>query len=319
MINRLKITSEGANDKAANILNKGGIVAFPTETVYGLGADARNEKAVLKVFRVKKRPAFNPLIIHLSDLESAKRQAEFNALAIYVAEIYWPGPLTLILPRASGSNVSKIACAGLETLALRVPENPVAQNLLTTFSGPIAAPSANISGSVSPTRADHISDSLIDKTDLILDGGPCKIGLESTVLDLTVDQPRILRHGAIPLESLIEKLGDIKEYNHRSNTEIRSPGLLHRHYATNQPLRLNAITAQPNEAYLAFGKCTTKEAAITKNLSESGDLNEAANKLFLLLRELDLPKYESIAVAPIPNEGLGRAINDRLERAAVKS
>ncbi|MCH2550225.1 MAG: threonylcarbamoyl-AMP synthase [Alphaproteobacteria bacterium] len=319
MINKLKTSTAGASYKAANILNKGGIVAFPTETVYGLGADARNEEAVLKVFRVKKRPSFNPLIIHLADIELAKRQAEFNALAIYVAEVFWPGPLTLVLPRASDCNVSRIACAGLKTLALRVPENPAAQDLLTTFSGPIAAPSANISGSVSPTRADHISDSLLDKTDLILDGGPCKIGLESTVLDLTVDQPRILRHGAIPLESLIEKLGDIKEYNHSSNTEIKSPGLLRRHYATNQPLRLNAITAQPNEAYLAFGDCTSKNAAIVRNLSESGDLSEAANKLFLLLRELDMPKYESIAVAPIPNEGLGRAINDRLERAAVKS
>ena len=319
MINKLKTSTAGASDKAANILNKGGIVAFPTETVYGLGADARNEEAVLKVFRVKKRPSFNPLIIHLADIELAKRQAEFNALAIYVAEVFWPGPLTLVLPRASDCNVSRIACAGLETLALRVPENPAAQDLLTTFSGPIAAPSANISGSVSPTRADHISDSLLDKTDLILDGGPCKIGLESTVLDLTLDQPRILRHGAIPLENLIEKLGDIKEYNHSSNTEIKSPGLLRRHYATNQPLRLNAITAQPNEAYLAFGNCTSKNAAIVRNLSETGDLSEAANKLFLLLRELDMPKYESIAVAPIPNEGLGRAINDRLERAAVKS
>ena len=306
--------------KATEIIRDGGLVAFPTETVYGIAADATNPSAIKRIYEAKGRNKSKPILVLISHMDDLSCLVQYVPKRVErLMDACWPGPLTLVLPRASDCNVSRIACAGLETLALRVPENPAAQDLLTTFSGPIAAPSANISGSVSPTRADHISDSLLDKTDLILDGGPCKIGLESTVLDLTLDQPRILRHGAIPLENLIEKLGDIKEYNHSSNTEIKSPGLLRRHYATNQPLRLNAITAQPNEAYLAFGNCTSKNAAIVRNLSETGDLSEAANKLFLLLRELDMPKYESIAVAPIPNEGLGRAINDRLERAAVKS
>jgi L-threonylcarbamoyladenylate synthase len=310
-------TDPAAIREAAAILGQGGLVAFPTETVYGLGADARNEHAVAKIFAAKDRPQFNPLIVHVRDLESAAAYAEFDDRARALAARYWPGPLTLVAPRRADGGLSLLVSAGLDTVALRVPAHPTAQALLAKFDGPIAAPSANASGAVSPTRAEHVAQSLGDKVDLIIDDGPCAIGLESTVVDLSGETICVLRHGAVTLEDLNAEFGAVADATGDTDGAVKSPGMLARHYATSQPLRLDAKSAAPNEAYLAFGDPAPTNAAVTENLSPSGDLTEAAANLFALLRVLDQPQYDAIAVAPVPNHGLGRAINDRLRRAAT--
>ena len=303
---------------AAAILAKGGLVAFPTETVYGLGADARDDKAVARIFAAKNRPQFNPLIVHVRDIDSAAAYATFDDRARALAAQYWPGPLTLVLPRRADSGLSLLVSAGLDTVALRVPAHPAAQALLSAFDGPIAAPSANASGTVSPTRAEDVKESLGDSVDLIIDDGPCSIGLESTVVDLTGETLCILRHGAITLEMLQAEFGAVVDASTSADeTTVKSPGMLARHYATTQPLRLDAASATPGEAFLAFGEPVPAGAAKTANLSPSGDLTEAAANLFAMLRALDQLEYKAIAVAPIPNQGLGRAINDRLRRAAT--
>ncbi len=303
----------------AAILNDGGLVAFPTETVYGLGADARSDQAVARIFEVKDRPQFNPLIVHVKDLDAAARYAAFDDQARALAARYWPGPLTLVLPRRADSGLSLLVSAGLDTVALRVPAHACAQALLAAFDGPIAAPSANRSGAVSPTRAEDVAESLGDAVDLIIDDGPCSIGLESTVVDLTGDTLAILRHGAVTLEMLEAEFGAVADASKLDETAaaVKAPGMLARHYATTLPLRLEANSAAPNEAFLAFGEPVPPGAAKTENLSPTGDLSEAAANLFALLRALDRPIYKGIAVAPIPDEGLGRAINDRLRRAAT--
>lgn len=303
--------------EAAAILTQGGLVAFPTETVYGLGADARNDQAVASIFAAKNRPQFNPLIVHVRDLESAATYAEFDDRARALAALHWPGPLTMVLPRRADCGLSLLVSAGLDTVALRVPGHSTAQALLSAFDGPIAAPSANASGAVSPTRAEHVAQSLGDKVDLIIDDGPCAIGLESTVVDVSGETICVLRHGAVTLEDLNAEFGTVADATGDADGATKSPGMLARHYATNQPLRLDAKSAAPNEAYLAFGDHAPTNAAATKNLSPSGDLTEAAANLFALLRALDQPQYAAIAVAPIPDRGLGRAINDRLRRAAT--
>ncbi len=308
--------------QGAAILAEGGLVAFPTETVYGLGGDARDDRAVARIFAVKNRPQFNPLIVHVKDAATAARYAAFDDRANALAARYWPGPLTLVLPRRAAGGLSLLVSAGLDTVALRVPAHPAAQALLAAFDGPVAAPSANASGAVSPTSAEHVVDSLDGAPDLIIDDGPCSIGLESTVVDASGETLCVLRHGAVTLEELRAQFGAVDDASAAAvpGEPVKSPGLLARHYATRLPLRLDATAAAPGEAYLGFGASMpagAAGAAHSENLSPAGDLTEAAANLFALLRALDRPEFDAIAVAPIPDEGLGRAINDRLRRAAT--
>jgi L-threonylcarbamoyladenylate synthase len=313
---------ETANDdtlaNASDILRRGGLVAFPTETVYGLGADARNDDAVARIFAAKDRPSFNPLIVHIADLAAAETLGDFNDLARNLAEHFWPGPLSLVLPRLPDSGLSLLVSAGLDTVALRAPAHPLAQDLLARFGGPIAAPSANRAGEVSPTMAAHVPDSLGDAVDLIVDGGPCTVGLESTVVELCGARPAILRHGAVTREQLEQILGPVDDASvPDAGQKPRSPGQIAKHYAPSIPLRINATDIRPNEAFVAFGDSPKGDATVTRNLSPSGDLVEAAARLFATLRELDRPEHIGIAVAPVPETGIGRAINDRLRRAAA--
>jgi len=303
-------------ERAADILRAGGLVAFPTETVYGLGADATNDRAVAAIFEAKGRPRFNPLIVHLPDFDQAAGCVEVDGLARAAAERFWPGPLTLVLPRRADTAISYLCSAGLDSLAVRVPGHPVARDLLAAAGRPLAAPSANTSGGVSPTAAAHVADSLGGRVDLILDGGPCAVGLESSVLDLTGERPVLLRPGGIPREELEDALGPIEE-NNGEDTAPRSPGRLASHYAPGRPLRLEARDVDPDEALLAFGPAPPAGARTTLNLSEPGDLVEAAANFFAMLHALDDPRHAAIAVMPIPERGLGAAINDRLRRAAA--
>ena len=315
----LRTAEPGAIADAAAILKRGGLVAFPTETVYGLGADATNDAAVAAIFEAKGRPRFNPLIVHLPDLAAAETQAQFDTRATTVAERYWPGPLTLVLPRSAACDVSLLCSAGLDTLALRVPGHPLAMAFLRAVGCPVAAPSANRSGEVSPTTAAHVRDSLEGRVDMILDSGPCPLGLESTVLDLSQEEPLLLRPGAVTREELEAALGPVAvaEGTNDDETARRAPGQLSSHYAPALPLRLNATDAEPGEALLAFGPEAPSGAAAVMNLSPSGDLKEAAANFFAFLRALDRPDFAGIAAMPIPETGLGEAINDRLRRAAA--
>ncbi len=306
--------------RAAEKLAAGDLVAFPTETVYGLGADARNNEAVARIFAAKRRPSFNPLIVHLANAAAAHNYVNFDARADVLAAQFWPGPLTFVLPRRPDCALSLLASAGLDTVAVRVPAHPLAHDLLVRFGGPIAAPSANASGEVSPTRAEHVAASLGARVNLILDGGPCAVGLESTVVDLSGPAPALLRHGAVTLEQLRDALGEVEDATSPAEGQApRSPGQLARHYAPRLPLRLNTIDISDDEALIAFGVNAPSGARKTANLSPSGDLVEAAANLFATLRELDDPAFRGIAVVPIPEEGLGLAINDRLRRAAAGS
>ena len=298
---------------AAEIINKGGLVAFPTETVYGLGADATNDKAVAKIFEVKQRPTFNPLIIHFSDKKKVNDIVEIDTKAIKLAKAFWPGALTMVLPRKKKCNVSLLASAGLKTLAVRVPDHPLAQSFINATGVPIAAPSANKSGEISPSAAEHVLQSLDNKIDVILDGGPCCVGIESTVIDLSARIPALLRPGSITHQELESVIGRVSLFQDETKPP-NSPGMLYRHYAPSIPLRLNAEKAEPGEALLAFGQDVSARHA---NLSRLGDLTEAAANLFAMLRMLDQPEFIGIAVMKIPNKGLGVAINDRLKRAAT--
>jgi L-threonylcarbamoyladenylate synthase len=311
----LRFADAAAIAEAAALLRAGKLVAFPTETVYGLGADATDDRAVAAIFAAKGRPTFNPLIVHLADAAAARALTVWNQTAERLAAAFWPGPLTLVLPRAKGCPVSLLACAGLDTLAVRVPAHPVARALLRGVGRPVAAPSANPSGRVSPTQAGHVAEALGDKVALILDGGPCAVGLESTVVAVEGDRVALLRHGAVTREDLEAIVGIVGEATGDDHAP-RSPGMLLRHYAPERPLRLDAADARPGEAYLAFGDQAAPGAKATRNLSPTGDLAEAAANLFAMLRALDAGDVSGIAVAPIPDTGLGRAINDRLRRAA---
>ncbi|CAK0744619.1 Threonylcarbamoyl-AMP synthase [uncultured Gammaproteobacteria bacterium] len=314
--------------RAADLLRAGDLVAFPTETVYGLGADATNDSAIAAVFAAKGRPHFNPLIVHVLDLAAAEEVAVFDERARLLGSANWAGPLTLVLPRQPDSGVSLLVSAGLDTVAVRVPGNPVARALLKAFGGPIAAPSANRSGAISPTTPLHVAESLGDKVAMILAGGRCSIGIESTVVDLTGPIPVLLRPGAVS-QSEIEKLLGIgvvlpdTESDDGDADKVaapRSPGRLARHYAPNRPLRLNAIEVSPTEALLSFGPDRFVIGGATRlNLSPTGCLYEAAANLFAMLRSLDKPQHSGIAVMPIPEKSLGVAINDRLRRAAAQA
>jgi len=294
--------------RAARILREGGLVAFPTETVYGLGADATNGQAVAAIFAAKGRPRFNPLIVHVQDVREAERHAAFNDAARRLAARFWPGALTLVLPR-TGDALSDLVSAGLSTVALRVPAHPVAQFLLQETSRPVAAPSANLSGKVSATLAAHVLEGLQDKVDFIVDGGPAMLGLESTVIGFEEGRPILLRPGAIAREDIEAVAGPLQ----KAGTAIQSPGQMESHYAPSALLRLNVSQTEPDEALLGFGP--SHNAVL--NLSPAGDLKEAAANLFAMLRKLD-KSARRIAVMPIPEKGLGEAINDRLRRAAAR-
>jgi L-threonylcarbamoyladenylate synthase len=304
----------GAIARGGDIVRAGGLVAFPTETVYGLGADAANDRAVAAIFAAKGRPQFNPLIVHVPDLAAAERLVEFTPLARKLARKFWPGALTLVLPRSAHSPVSLLASAGLDTIAVRVPGHPIAQSLLAAARVPIAAPSANASGKISATTAQHVAAELDDKVDLILDGGPTKLGIESTVVAVNRDQVMLLRPGAITRDALEAIAGPLIM---PADNAISSPGQLASHYAPNAVMRLNAKTVHDGEALLAFGANVPAGTRVSRNLSATGDLQDAAANLFAMLRELDASGAALIAVMPIPETGLGEAINDRLRRAAA--
>ncbi|HEX2802061.1 MAG TPA: L-threonylcarbamoyladenylate synthase [Phenylobacterium sp.] len=295
---------------AAAALRAGGLVVVPTETVYGLAADAKNPRAVAAIYEAKGRPSFNPLIAHVADVAMARRIARFNPHAEALAQAFWPGPLTLVLPLGDEAAVCDLARAGLDTVAVRAPAHSIAQGLLAAFGGPVVAPSANRSGRPSPTTfADAVAETGVSAS-AALDGGPCAIGLESTVVSL-LDTPRLLRPGAVTRAQIETVIGPLAEADGDAK---RSPGRLARHYAPDTPLRLEATAPNAGEAYLAFGAAPAGPG--TWNLSETGDLTEAAANLFTYLRAADRAGATAIAVAPIPADGLGEAINDRLRRAA---
>ncbi len=308
----------GTIGEAAECLRLGGLVAMPTETVYGLAADATSESAVARVYAAKGRPAFNPLIAHVAGVEAALEQARFDADAERLARAFWPGPLTLVLPVASTCRVSLLARAGLDSLALRAPDHPVARALIEAAGRPLAAPSANRSGHVSPTTADHVLADLDGRIDWILDAGPSRCGVESTIVACLGAGPALLRPGAIPEEAIEAALGRRLEKAAAEQGAPAAPGRLASHYAPRARLRLDAVAVGPDEAALDFGGVLAgAPSRIRLDLSPSGDLVEAAANLFAFLRALDETGALAIAAAPIPAHGLGAAINDRLRRAAA--
>jgi L-threonylcarbamoyladenylate synthase len=314
---------EAAVATAARTLAAGGLVAFPTETVYGLGADAANPAAIAHLYQAKGRPAFNPLIAHVGDLAAARKIAQFDAAALQLAQAFWPGPLTLVLPKTEHCVVADLATAGLDTVAVRVPAHPVAREILRAFAGPVVAPSANLSGHVSPTTAEHVASDLAGLIDLIVDGGPVEVGVESTIVGC-FEAPMLLRPGGVPREEIERVLGralaQAPPEVESDSAQPLAPGMLASHYAPRTRVRLNAEHVASGEALLAFGLHRlhgANNAVATMNLSAKSDLDEAAANLFGYLRALDAKGATTIAVMPIPNEGLGEAINDRLRRAAV--
>ncbi len=306
---------------AARVLAAGGLVAFPTETVYGLGVDATDGRAIARLYEAKGRPAFNPLIAHVVDRKAAQALARFNADAARLAEAFWPGPLTLVLAKAAGCPVAELATAGLDTIAVRVPDHKVARDILAAFGKPVVAPSANRSGHVSPTTAAHVLADLRNRIDLIIDGGATPVGVESTII-ACLGEPALLRPGGLPRQAiehaLKRKLAEPPS-GIASNAPV-APGMVAAHYAPRTPLRLDVRRVEPGEALLAFGPALPEGAERAKsalNLSPRGDLIEAAANLFSHLRALDTAGASAIAVMPIPVDGLGEAINDRLRRAAA--
>ena len=315
--------NEAAVAAAARCLAAGGLIAFPTETVYGLGADAANPAAIARLYQAKGRPAFNPLIAHVGDLAAGQKIARFDATATALAQAFWPGPLTLVLPKSKGCPVADLATAGLDTVAVRVPAHPVARAILRAFGGPVVAPSANLSGHVSPTTAEHVHSDLAGRIDLIIDGGAVAVGVESTIVGC-FEAPRLLRPGGLPRAEIERVLGHalVQPPDDADNDSGQplAPGMLASHYAPRTRVRLNAERIEAGEALLAFGPgvVTGVEAAAVMNLSPHGDLNEAAANLFGYLRTLDTKGAHAIAVMPVPHHGLGEAINDRLRRAAME-
>lgn len=310
-------TTQQGIARAAEALRAGELVAFPTETVYGLGGDATNERAVAAIFAAKGRPSFNPLIVHVPDLASVEPWAILDDRAVELAQQYWPGPLTLVLPRRPGTALSLLVSAGLDSVAIRIPSHPVALALLRAVGRPVAGPSANRSGAVSPTTPQHVLESLGDRVRMVLAGGKCQVGVESTVLDLTGPQATLLRPGAVLPEEMERLIGPVR-LSQGDAEAPKSPGQLASHYAPNAAVRLNADRAEPDEAFLTFGPDRFVPGGSTRlNLSLESDLDEAAANLFAYLRQLDQSGAARIAVMPIPEVGLGVAINDRLRRAAA--
>ncbi|QPF90019.1 L-threonylcarbamoyladenylate synthase [Bradyrhizobium commune] len=310
-------------EAAARTLAAGGLVAFPTETVYGLGADAANATAIAHIYSAKGRPAFNPLIAHVADLAAAERIGRFDARARKLAETFWPGPLTLVVPKTENCPVADLATAGLDTVAIRIPDHPVAQAILRAFGGAVVAPSANISGHVSPTLAAHVESDLAGRIDLIVDGGPVEVGVESTIVGC-FEAPMLLRPGGLSRERIEAVLGAALARPpveaESDDSQPLAPGMLASHYAPRATVRLNARDVAPGEALLAFGPARLPgldAASTVMNLSPTADLDEAAANLFGYLRALDAKAPRAIAVMAIPEEELGEAINDRLRRAAV--
>jgi L-threonylcarbamoyladenylate synthase len=308
---------------AARALADGRLVAFPTETVYGLGADATNAAAIARLYQAKGRPSFNPLIAHVRDLAAARLVARFEARARALAEAFWPGPLTLVLPKTKDCTVADLATAGLDSIALRVPAHPLAQAILRAFGRPVAAPSANLSGHVSPTTAAHVQSDLAGRIDLIIDGGAVAVGIESTIVGC-FDEPILLRPGGVRRGEIERVLGHAlvqpPDDADNNTSQPLAPGMLASHYAPRTPLRLNVERVEAGEAVLAFGPAAVPgadRASAVMNLSAQGDLDEAAANLFGYLRALDARGERAIAVMPVPDDGLGEAINDRLRRAAM--
>ncbi|MBB5073505.1 L-threonylcarbamoyladenylate synthase [Bartonella callosciuri] len=304
--------------EAVALLEQGRLVALPTETVYGLAGDATNERAVSSIFSMKRRPQFNPLIAHVSSIDMAERYVKIDFLSRRLMEVFWPGPLTLVLPLKAQHNIHPLTTSGLNTLAVRFPESCFAK-VVQCFGRPLAAPSANQSGRLSPTSAKAVLESLGESVPLILDGGACKIGLESTIIKVCGEGIYLLRPGGLAAEEIEEIAGlSLKRIDQRA--AIEAPGMLKSHYAPNASIRLNVKEVKSGEALLAFGRkriIGVENAVSVLNLSESGQLEEAASHLFQYMRELDSFKVRSIAVEPIPSYGLGEAINDRLIRAAA--
>jgi L-threonylcarbamoyladenylate synthase len=319
---RMAKADAAAAADAARVLAAGGLVAFPTETVYGLGSDAISGPAVARLYDAKGRPAFNPLIAHVADIADAERLARFDADAARLAKDFWPGPLTLVLPKAAGCPVAELATAGLDTIAVRVPAHKVARDILAAFGKPVVAPSANRSGHVSPTCAEHVAADLAGRIDLIIDGGATPVGVESTIV-ACLGEPVLLRPGGLPRAAIERSLGrSLADPAPARDTDGRiAPGMLATHYAPRTRLRLNALRVAAGEALLAFGPLPAEgaeRAACVLNLSARGDLVEAAANLFAHLRALDAAGAGAIAAMPVPRQGLGEAINDRLERAAAR-
>jgi L-threonylcarbamoyladenylate synthase len=317
-----RLTSDEAGlARAAEILRRGGLVAFPTETVYGLGADATDSQAVAGIYAAKERPSFNPLISHLDSLESAQKQGVFDETARRLAEAFWPGPMTLVVPVAPTCTISDLARAGLDSVGLRVPAHPLAHALLQKTDRPVAAPSANRSGRVSPTDADHVLGDLDGRIDAVLDGGASQVGVESTIVACLGGTPRLLRPGGVPREAIEALIGMRLESGPEGGGNPLAPGMLASHYAPRARVRLNATSIEAGEAVLQFGPGAphgAETAHASLNLSKNGDLVEAAAHLFSSLRQLDASGAATIAVSPIPETGLGEAINDRLRRAAAE-
>jgi L-threonylcarbamoyladenylate synthase len=320
---RLLAASEAAIATAAECLRAGGLVAFPTETVYGLGADATNAAAIARLYAAKGRPAFNPLIAHVAEIAAARLIGRFDATAERLAEAFWPGPLTLVLPMTRDCRVADLATAGLDTVAIRIPAHPLAQALLRAVGGPVVAPSANLSGHVSSTTAAHVEADLKGRIDVILDGGPVDVGVESTIVGC-FGTPILLRPGGVPSEAIEAVMGaPLARPTANAAADDHqplAPGMLASHYAPRAAVRLEATSVATGEALLAFGAKAlpgAEHAIAVMNLSERGDLAEAATHLFSYLRTLDATSARAIAVMPIPHEGLGEAINDRLRRAAA--
>lgn len=316
---RLMAAGTEAIQAAAAVLHAGGLVALPTETVYGLGADATSGEAVARIYEAKARPSFNPLISHVADLAAAQREGLFNADALALARAFWPGPMTLVVPAAPSGTVCALARAGLDSVALRVPAHPVAHQVIAAFGKPVAAPSANRSGRISPTAAAHVMQELEGRCDLVVDGGACAVGLESTIIDCTGDAPALLRPGSVSREDIERVTGKALRAIEPGGA-ITAPGMLASHYAPNAKVRLDVTTIEPVEAVLDFGGALgaqAMKAAAYLDLSPHKDLRVAAANLFDMLRRLDESGTARIAVAPIPREGIGEAINDRLARAAA--
>lgn len=313
--------------EAAEIIRNGGLVGMPTETVYGLAANAHDGEAVAKIYEAKGRPSFNPLIVHVGALDEAQSFAEINETAKILAHHFWPGPITFVLPKKPDGQISELATAGLDTVAVRVPAHMEARQLIQAAGVPIVAPSANRSGALSPTSPIHVAEGLGGRVDMVLAAGTCQIGLESTVIDLSGDAPIVLRPGAITAEDISHVLEQDVGYQTHEEDTPKSPGMLLKHYAPNTPVRLNAIDLEPGEALLAFGSdkfmgikgggsAADLPDTQRRNLSEESDLHQAASNLFAMLKELDRSEHKAIAVMAVPEQGLGVAINDRLRRAA---